>query len=534
MIFKTSICLALCLLLEQSPVLAEEQGVADETGQQVKQAGPVFNVWEFQVEGNTLVDRVQIERTVYRFLGPDRSIDDIDAAREALEVFYRDSGYPTVVVDIPEQDVTDGVVKLLVREGTIDRIRITGTRYHSPGNIRAQVPELAKGEVPHIPDVQQQLKELNQASPDRSVTPIFRPGRTPGSVEVELRVKDQLPIHGDFEINNRDSIDTESLRASASLRYTNLWQRNHSASLLYTTAPENRNDVEVISGTYVAPFSGGNVLAAYFVDSNSDVATAGTLAVIGTGSIFGARLVMPLKSTPDYFHSFTLGADYKDFDDNVLPIGSEAVGTSIKYLNWMAEYRGTALFDKSRTAFGVGTGFGLRGLVNSEKEFEDKRFQARPNYILLTSFLEQTFGTYKGSEVYIRLRGQVAGSPLVSNEQFSIGGIESVRGYYESQQLGDEGINLQLELRTPSLGRYLWEGVSNFRVHAFFDGAKTHIQDALPGQESYLKLYGAGFGMRLSDVHGFNASFDWAWALEDAKDIDSGDSRAHFIVHYGF
>ena len=33
------------------------------------------------------------------------------------------------------------------------------------------------------PHLQALLQELNQASPDRTVTPIFRPGRTPGTVE---------------------------------------------------------------------------------------------------------------------------------------------------------------------------------------------------------------------------------------------------------------------------------------------------------------------------------------------------------------
>jgi hemolysin activation/secretion protein len=73
----------------------------------------IFNVWEFQIIGNTLIDRTQVERTVYPFLGPARTIEDVEAARAAQETFYNNSGFPTVVVNLPEQNVTEGVVKLV-------------------------------------------------------------------------------------------------------------------------------------------------------------------------------------------------------------------------------------------------------------------------------------------------------------------------------------------------------------------------------------------------------------------------------------
>ena len=51
-----------------------------------------FDVWEYRVEGNTVLDAVVIERVVYGQLGPQKTIDDINAARGALEQAYRDAG----------------------------------------------------------------------------------------------------------------------------------------------------------------------------------------------------------------------------------------------------------------------------------------------------------------------------------------------------------------------------------------------------------------------------------------------------------
>ena len=39
------------------------------------------------------------------------------------------------------------------------------------------------------------------------------------------------------------------------------------------------------------PLGHGNVLAAYLVDSKSNVATAGDLAVLGNGTIYGTRYI---------------------------------------------------------------------------------------------------------------------------------------------------------------------------------------------------------------------------------------------------
>ena len=87
-----------------------------------KQSG--FDLWELRVKGNTLLDKKQLEMTVYPFLGPKKSIDVVEQARSALENVYQMQGYKTVSVDIPEQDVVNGVVYLQVVEGKISRLRV--------------------------------------------------------------------------------------------------------------------------------------------------------------------------------------------------------------------------------------------------------------------------------------------------------------------------------------------------------------------------------------------------------------------------
>ncbi len=527
------------LITAQAGYCADEPAAQQETETQPAQDDAAksqehkFNIWEMQIEGNTLLDNNLIERTVYPFLGPDKSIQDVEAARQSLETFYRDSGYPTVVIDIPEQDISAGIVRLKVVQGTVSRVRVSGSRYFSLGRIRDGAPALAQGEVPYLPALQDQLKDINQASPDRTVTPIFRPGATPGTVEVELRVKDELPLHADIELNNRNSIDTSELRASATLRYANLWQREHSASLMYQTAPQAPDEVRVFAGTYVMPLGDGDVLAAYVVDSNSNVASAGDLTVIGNGTIVGARWVKALSEQQGYYHSATFGMDYKNFGEGVVPIGGQGFNTPIDYTNFLAQYRGTLISKDSKLSLGVSTNFGLRGLGNSVSEFENKRYLAKPNYFYLGAFGDYTRELVQGMQLYLAFDSQLADSPLVSNEEFSAGGADSVRGYFESQALGDDGITANVELRSPSYAGKL-PHISELRFLTFADAAKLRVRQPLNSQISSYELYSAGLGMRVNGDQGLAASLDLAWPLKDANGIEKGDPRAHFSLHYGF
>ncbi len=533
--FLRSMTYVLMSLIIATAGLMTVSGLAAETTADPS-APARFDIWQYDVEGSTLLDAKLVERTVYPYLGPNRTIKDIDKAREALEKFYRDSGYPTVVVNLPEQQVAQGIVRLQVIEGKVSRVRVSGSRYFSLDHIREEIPSLAPGQVPRLPDVQAQLADVNARTPDRRVTPVFRPGRTPGTVEVDLRVKDELPLHTDVELTGRNSKDTTRSRLSLTLRYANLFQKAHSASLMLMTAPENTDDVRVAAFTYVAPReSNRDVFAGYAVVTRSDVATAGDITVLGDGTILGGRYIHPLRAHGTNFsHSLTLGVDYKDFKENLQPGGVEPIKTPIDYFTFSAAYRGGLLTSVGRSEFGAGVYTGVRGLGNTEREFEDKRFRARPNFIYAKLFAEHEHKLPLTASLYTKIDGQIADSPLVSNEQYSAGGAESVRGYFESQVLGDNALHGTIELRSGALSRYLSKHLNKFNVFIFADGAKLYVIDALPGTPSTELLYSAGGGIRMSGPGGFEADLALAWPLKANGKVDEGELRPHFRLRYGF
>lgn len=504
-----------------------------------------FDLLEIAVEGNTVLPAIRVETAVYPYLGENKRIEDVEAARTALEKAYHDSGYLTVFVDIPEQQVQAGVVRLRVTEGRVERLRVTGSRYFSLGRIREKTPDLAEGSVPYFPEVQKQLAAVNRGG-DRRVTPVLRPGRTPGKVEVDLKVDDKLPLHGNVELNDRYSANTTRTRLNANLRYDNLWQEEHSLSLGIQTAPQDTAESRVFSATYVWPTDNGNYLAAYGVISESDVAAVGDLNVIGSGKIAGLRYIVPLRARPRYFHTLTLGVDYKDFDETLSLTAADGgapvtTNTPISYLPFSLGYEGTVQGMRSTTQLAAFLNFSVRGLADGTveclpgvflNEFACKRYLGNANYAFLRLDVKHTHQIGNGWSLFGRVGGQIASGPLISNEQFSAGGVDTVRGYTESAASGDDGLIGGLELRTPSLAKRASERLDDLTLYAFAEGASLNIREPLAGQTDRFYLLAAGLGLRFKGWSGISGSLDLAYPFEDAGQVEAGDGRVHFRLGY--
>jgi hemolysin activation/secretion protein len=495
-------------------------------------AQPAFDVWEFRVLGNTTLPEAAVEAVVYPFLGAGKTTNDVEAARAALEHRYRDAGYATVFVDIPEQKVSNGIVRLRVAEGRLDRVRITGARYYSNGQIRAALPALASGQVPLLPEVQAQLGALNRATADRSIIPVLKAGRMPGTVDVELKVKDTLPLHGSLELNDRYTVNTTRLRINAALSYDNLFQRQHSLALQYQTAPQNRKDVEAKVASYSFPVHawGNSTVVLYAVDSNTDVATLGTLSVIGTGQIYGLKVLHSLPGSERFFQSMSLGVDYKDLLENIrLPLAAE-LKTPIQYLNWNGGWSGNIRSQHAVSSLNATVGFGVRGIANDGAEFENKRFKGAPNFVYLRLAAQQTRDLSGSLQLFGRVSAQLTEQPLVNSEQFAIGGVDTARGYFESSELGDLGYAVSFEAREGWPFKALGLPPGNAYLLLFYDRALARVVDQLPGLASRFDLASWGAGFRVTDWHGLSLSFDWAQAQQPSGTVRRGDSRVHFAV----
>lgn len=530
----------LCLALLANPAAFAQGGV-------IVEANVVrFDILEFQIEGNTVLPVEVIERALLPYLGERKQMDNVEAARAALEKAYQGAGFLTVFVDVPEQRVDEGVVVLSVTEGRVDRLSVSGSRYFSQGWIRAKVTEFAEGKVPNFNEVQRQLAQVNLTE-DRRVQPIMRAGKVPGTVEAELKVDDRLPLSGSVEINNRHAADTKPLRLQATARYDNLFQLDHSVALTLVTAPEAPQQSRVVSLNYTIPGDEQAAFVGYVVNSNSSVAAIGDVNVLGSGTTVGLRYVRPVLNTSEESHSVTLGVDYKDLKQDTRS-GSNVISTPLRYLPFVAAYSGSveqSTFGRTLMTAQLVTAFRqpLRRDVacpgGTVDQFACNRQGGDGGFAALRGDLRHALPLGSVGTLRARLSGQVATGPLPSGEQYTIGGAESVRGYLEAEGAGDQALMGSVEWQSPDisaqLGRWFGGedgdaaklGFSASYVLAFFDAARAYVLDPAAGQLPHQSLAGGGIGLRTRIRKSLAGELDLAWPFKSTPATSSLSPRVH-------
>jgi hemolysin activation/secretion protein len=359
-------------------------------------------------------------------------------------------------------------------------------------------------------------------------------------------VKDKFPIHGSVELNNRYTADTEPLRLNASLSYANLWQLGHALGVSYQVAPQDIEDASVFSSYYLMRFPNLDQVSLMLMGTKQDsnVSTLGGSAVAGRGEIMGMRGLFDLPTDVSFYQSLSVGVDYKHFRENVI-VGTNEIATPITYYPISASYGANWSGQKSFTELNASATFSLRGTGSAEAEFDNKRYKANGAFIHVRGDVSHTHDLPLGMQVFGKIQGQGTGSPLINSEQFSAGGMGTVRGYLESTTLGDNAIAGSLELRSPSLlgkmnptpekeGDLTRDPANEWRFYAFWDGARLSLLDPLPDQKDTFKLMSVGIGTHVKLKNHFNGSLDAGWPLVDQPNAKVGDLLLSFRLWADF
>lgn len=546
----------------QSDQDAEQSSAAD--AEPVRASGS-FLIAAIDVVGATKLSNAEIERIIYPFLGPDKNEADVTAAQKALQAAYAAKGYEAVEVEIPIQPserFAQGIVQLAIHEVPLGEVRIVDAKHHSDKSVRGDVPSLVPGQPIDIAALQRDVAEANRF-PDRTITPRFRSGGQPGTVDVELKVDDKSPFHGSVELNNDNSPNTRSLRASATARYSNLWGQGHTLSVTGSIAPQDTDQSAVISASYNAPLIGtpwGFLLYGY--RSNSNVAALGGTNVLGNGYQIGLRATYRLPST-NSFQQISFGPDFKSFKERLSLEGTDLQPTQIRYVPLVAEYMLSGGNDKETYGLTLGVTGGLRvvrrnvcfespyaegfipegvptcSLGNGETgipqdQFTGRAVDARENFVHLNMDLNYTRLLRRDWQVALRFTGQLADSSLVTNEQFSLGGMSNVRGYYVSEAVGDDGFISSVELRSPNFGSSLSSLVDEMRLFAFSDLGYARVRAPSTGQTDTFRLVSVGGGVRFDLFNLVTGEALIGVPLRNGPTSDKGDPRYSFTIRGEF
>jgi hemolysin activation/secretion protein len=421
-------------------------------------------------------------------------------------------------------------------------VNVTGNQHFSTSNILASMPGLVSGETPDTSSLGRSLAIANE-HPTKRVELTMREGTQPDTIDAEVKVQDVKPQQMFAAFNNTGRRETGNYRASIGYQHSNLFDRDHVVTASYTTSPGYWDEVKQAGVNYVAPFYGlGGTVSAFYV--RSDVNIAGTFGglfdVSGRGEFFGARYTQEFPKRQEYGQKLSVGIDNKKFESSATLVGTAVplpgvvdVGSrplSVRYNGkWDALWGNFGFFveyahnlpggsGNDNTAYALNDGG--RGLATTNWNLW--RFGTDLMYVFPANW------RFNG-----RLRSQFANQPLISGEQFGLGGAYSVRGFLERETAGDDGYQVNLELWTPPI-------LDNVRPLLFFDAGRRVIKAPVATQTGTDTLGSLGVGVRWNWRNHLDVSADFARVVAGLRNditpnaTPTGDYRVHFNLLYRF
>ncbi|MFC6981347.1 POTRA domain-containing protein [Microbulbifer taiwanensis] len=144
---------------------------------------------------------------------------DLEEIAAELTSFYRKQGLFLAQVQIPAQEVRDGVVTMTVQEGLLGQVVAENNRKYSLEQLAAPFEEQQGKLVSHA-NVEEGLYLLNDL-PSLNITGYFSAGDSPGETRLNLRVRDEQTWRTVTRFDNHGSIFTGDQRLFTSVDWLN-------------------------------------------------------------------------------------------------------------------------------------------------------------------------------------------------------------------------------------------------------------------------------------------------------------------------
>lgn len=523
-----------------------------------------FDIVRFQVEGNTLLPKDEVERTVLPFAGRQRSYGDIQKALEALENSYRKRGFGTVQVYTPEQELTTGVVRLVVTEAVVGKVVITKNKYFDEDNIRASLPALKEGMAPNMRRISEGIQLANE-NPAKQVEVTLGVSDEEDKVDAKIEVTDNHPRRIYLTGDNTGTGATGKHRVGATFQHANLFNRDHVLTLTYITSPDKPTgvDVDIFSVGYRLPiFAWGDSIDIIYANSNTNTpATTAAISLTGKGEVLGLRYNHIRPRDGEYTSRVVFGFDQKYINSRcsvngnpttISPPGAVAGCTPFTLRPISVTYSGQWTRPGNMIDFNLGGAFHVFPLGShypyafadgstgtdrysmlsgrrTSDHFSAFRFGASWTQVLPKEWLFRVAGS-----------GQWSQTGLISAEQFGLAGSNAVRGFNERAVAADSGYLVNTELTTPN-----WlPGETEGRLTGalFYDFARGHNRVNTPnaapatGPWNRVGIAAAGLGLRYSLNKDISAKADLARIMDagPTNTESKGDWRLHFNLSVGF
>jgi len=469
-------------------------------------------------------------------LGKTVSLTEIYEIASDLTNKYRNDGYILTQVVVPPQTIDGGLVRLRVVEGFVEQIIIQGDDSVAQ-TVRDYVSNLKENNILDAKELEHYMLLINDL-PGVSARGVLSQSQTTAGASDLTIVVERDKYEGEVSFDNHGSKFLGPYQASYVGSHNSVLGQNELIRTQIISSGDRDGIDELLFGSvlYEQPISKHGTKIR-FIGSYTATEPGNDLEefdVRGYSKFLSASVIHPFIRSRAMNLSGRATFDLRDLDskNNLEPetredrIRSLRVGSTFQFIDTLFGAGANAIdveFSQGLNVFGAST----EGLSNLT------RAQGDPQYTKLEFQAQRLQRVSNSVNVLLAGAGQWAASPLLSSEEFGVGGIDIGRGYDSSEIVGDDGISGKIELRwnQPYHTKYLHD----YQLFGFLDAGRVWDQDATTPSGKRDSLVSTGLGIRANVTEKTNAGFGVAFPL--TRRVDTGndrDPRFYFNIAHKF
>jgi hemolysin activation/secretion protein len=481
-----------------------------------------FTVRRFDVVGNTVLSPKEIERVLAPFIGRPITFAELLQAQDAVTELYREQGYITSGAFIPPQKLENNVVQIEVIEGQVEAINIEGLSRLHPAYVQSRL-ELAVYPVLNQKKLLKALQLLQLNPLFENLSAELSAGTQPGLSVLDIKFKEAKAFSAQISFDNQQISSIGSLRALGEITHNNLLGWGDRLNLRYFNT-QGSNTIDELSYTLPINARDGTISASFYYTTSKIIQTPfDQLDITYQSPRLDLTYRQPLYQAPSKEFAVGLTSSFERSQTSVLNLlqGESNLFVLRPFQEFFVRSNRDVLALRSQFSYGPSA---VVSTVNGDT-FNDSFFvwRGQMQYVRILR-----------PETILLLRSDVQLSPqaLPPVEQFSVGGISSVRGYANNTILSDNGIFASIEIRTPLLRVPRWNTLVKVAAFSDFATVWNNSQTELIANN----LYSVGLGLHLSIGDRVNGRMDWGIPLVNFQRAKNNwqENGLYFSLSYKF
>tara|TARA_R110002096_G_scaffold238581_17_gene430213 strand:+ start:515 stop:2206 length:1692 start_codon:yes stop_codon:yes gene_type:complete len=492
------------------------------------------NVKGVEVLDEELVAPESVLTALEPFIGGPLSVKTIQDLSQTTVKAYREADMPVVDVGFPEQNVSTGVLQLVVVVGKAGEITVEGNQ-HFKDRIYLRSFRTQTGDVLRQSVVLEDLKYLNR-SRYRQVRANYTPGEDFGEADVVLEAEERFPFsaYAGYEDTGNELIGIDRLLFG--LEWGNVFGWDHSLAYQYTTVTEF-DGLHGHAWIYRIPIPRWRhefrVLGAYVTSDASFQAAGETLNTGGQSVQITPAYIIPLPDLFGYEQELSAAFDFKSTNNDLEFGGAQVIDSTAEVSQFSLGQTLTKTTKLGRQLISNRLVWSPGELSNhnSDDAFQELRGLGSADYFYWSGEFTQVIDLPQGFTFVGDLEAQLSTQNLLPSETLVLGGATSVRGFEQNITRADQGLILNLELYSPVIRPLEMVGIDQandrFRAFAFFDYATASNVNLLPGEGDGIHLGGAGLGLDYQLFQHLSLRAAHAWQVSQSGFEDDQNARWH-------